>query len=72
MTSVDELKKQRDACIAATAGGPPQRTSNKFFGVGPITDITCDEADSRKMRFEFERWLERTYRKYDDKGNDII
>jgi len=71
MTTVDKLKKQRDACIAATAGGPPQRTSNQFFGVGPITDITTDEADSRKMRFEFERWLENTYRKLDDNGNDL-
>lgn len=71
MTSVDDLKKQRDACIAATAAGAPKRTLNKFFGVGPITDITLDEADARKTRFEFERWLEATYRKFDDRGNDL-
>ncbi|MEM9329684.1 MAG: NAD(P)-dependent oxidoreductase [Pseudomonadota bacterium] len=71
MTSAEELKKQRERIIAATADGPPTRTSNQFFGVGPITDITTDEADSRKMRFEFDRWLETTYRKLDDKGNDI-
>ncbi len=71
MAKVDELKAQREACVKATAGGPPQRTTNQFFGVGPITDITCDEADSRKMRYEFERWLEANYRKLDDKGNDL-
>ena len=71
MSSIEKLKAQREACINATAGGPPQRTSNRFFGVGPITDITKDEADSRKMRFEFDRWLEKTYRKLDDKGNDL-
>ena len=71
MTTIDALKAQREASIAATAGGPPARTINQFFGVGPITDMTTDEADSRRMRFEFESWLEANYRKYDDKGNDI-
>jgi len=71
MASIDELKAQHKACLTATADGPPVRTSNQFFGVGPITDITIDEADSRLMRFEFDRWLENTYRKLDDKGNDI-
>ena len=71
MTDIDKLKAQREACLKATAGGPPSRTSNQFFGVGPITDITIDEADSRLMRFEFDRWLENTYRKLDDKGNDL-
>ncbi|MEM7213946.1 MAG: NAD(P)-dependent oxidoreductase [Pseudomonadota bacterium] len=71
MATVEELKSQRQACLEATAGGPPARTSNQFFGVGPITDITVDEADSRKMRFEFDRWLENTYRKLDDNGNDL-
>jgi lactate dehydrogenase-like 2-hydroxyacid dehydrogenase/phosphoserine aminotransferase len=71
MTNTDALKSQREASIAATAGGPPARTINQFFGVGPITDMTCDEADARRTRFEFESWLEANYRKYDDKGNDI-
>ena len=71
MTGIDELKIQRDASIKATAGGPPARTTNQFFGVGPITDMTGDEAISRLMRFEFEAWLEKNYRKFDDKGNDI-
>ena len=71
MANIEALKAQRDKILAQTADGPPQRTLNQFFGVGPITDITADEADSRKMRFEFERWLENTYRKLDDKGNDL-
>ena len=60
----------RDESLAATAGGPPQRTLNPFFGVGPITDMALDEADSRSMRFAFEHWLEKTYRKLDDQGRD--
>ena len=71
MTSIEKLKAQREACLKATENGAPARTINPFFGVGPITDITTDEADSRKMRYDFERWLERTYRKYDDQGNDV-
>lgn len=71
MKSPEQLKAQREACLEATRHGAPARTVNPFFGVGPITDITTDEADSRKMRYEFERWLERAYRKYDDKGNDL-
>ena len=71
MTSLKQLKAQHEACLKATGQGAPARTINPFFGVGPITDITTDEADSRKMRYEFERWLEHTYRKYDDKGNDL-
>ena len=71
MTSLKQLKAQHEACLKATGQGAPARTINPFFGVGPITDITTDEADSRKMRYAFERWLEHTYRKYDDKGNDL-
>ena len=70
MASVQDMKTQRDASIKATAGGPPQRTINQFFGVGPITDMTTDEVDSRKMRFEFEAWLEQNYRKVDDTGKE--
>ncbi len=68
---IEKLKAERDASLAATAGGPPLRTQNPFFGVGPITDMARDEADSRLIRFEFERWLEANYRKLDDKGNDV-
>ncbi len=71
MATIDELKAQRQASLAATADGPPARTSNPFFGVGPITDVTADEADSRLLRFEFEAWLESTYRKLDDTGRDV-
>jgi lactate dehydrogenase-like 2-hydroxyacid dehydrogenase/phosphoserine aminotransferase len=69
--NIDRLKAGREAAIAATAGGPPQRTTNPFFGVGPITDMARDEADSRLIRFEFEHWLETNYRKLDDTGRDI-
>jgi hypothetical protein len=30
-----------------------------------------DEADSRMLRFQFERWLEQNYRKLDDTGRDV-
>ena len=70
MTTAAVLKKQRDASIEATKDGPPQRTKNPFFGVGPITDAAADEVDSRLLRFEFERWLEKNYRKLDDTGKD--
>lgn len=68
---IETLKSQREASLKATAGGPPLRTSNPFFGVGPITDGALDEADSRLLRFEFEHWLEHNYRKLDDTGRDI-
>lgn len=66
-----DLIKERDAALAATKNGPPKRTANQFFGVGPITDGALDEADSRLIRFEFEQWLEKNYRKLDDKGRDL-
>ena len=69
--SIEQLKAAREESLSATAGGPPPRTINPFFGVGPITDMARDEADSRQMRFEFEHWLEQNYRKLDDKGRDI-
>ena len=71
MASIQDLKAQRDAALAATAGGPPARTTNQFFGVGPITDLTADEAESRLLKFEFESWLEANYRKISDKGEDL-
>lgn len=51
--------------------GPPRRTANPFFGVGPITDAVADEVEARRLRFEFEHWLEQNYRKRDDKGRDL-
>ena len=71
MAMIENLKKQRLAALKATGAGPPKRTSNQFFGVGPITDATADEVDSRLLRFEFEAWLEKNYRKLDDKGRDL-
>ena len=69
-TSVDSLKKQRETSLKATRGGPPNRPTNPFFGVGPITDMTADEHERRTWRFEFERWLEENYRKTDARGQD--
>jgi lactate dehydrogenase-like 2-hydroxyacid dehydrogenase/phosphoserine aminotransferase len=71
MADVELFKTLRDISVKATEQGPPPATSNAFFGVGPITDAARDEADSRLIRFEFEHWLERNYRKLDDKGRDV-
>ncbi len=71
MSNVETLKAQRAASLEATRNGRPARTANPFFGVGPITDGAADEADSRFIKFEFERWLEQNYRKLDDRGNDL-
>ncbi len=71
MTTAAELQNQQEASIEATKSGPPGRTKNPFFGVGPITDGAADEVDSRLQHFEFERWLEKNYRKLDDTGKDV-
>lgn len=71
MAGIEDLKRQRLSALEATKAGPPKRTSNQFFGVGPITDITTDEVDGRLLRFAFEAWLEKTYRKLDDKGRPL-
>lgn len=71
MSVIEQWMAAREASLQATAGGPPPRTQNPFFGVGPITDMARDEADSRALRFEFEHWLEQNYRKLDDTGRDI-
>jgi hypothetical protein len=68
MATTDEMQKQREASLKVTAGGPPGRTVNPFFGVGPITNMTADEVDRRLTRFEFETWLENNYQKLDDRG----
>ncbi len=71
MISDTELHAERRAALDLTKGGAPAIPSNPFFGVGPITDATKDEVDSRLRRFEFDRWIEATYRKFDDTGKDI-
>ena len=68
MSTKTELQAQREASILLTAGGPPARTVNPFFGVGPITNMTTDEVDRRLTRFEFEVWLENNYQKLNDHG----
>ena len=70
-STVSNLVSQREICIEMTRNGPPARTKNPFFGVGPITDMVLDDAEGRKNTFAFNRWLEKNYRKLDDKGNDI-
>ncbi|MCZ4281985.1 NAD(P)-dependent oxidoreductase [Kiloniella laminariae] len=71
MPTIDDLKAQRAASMVITANGAPKRTSNQFFGVGPITDMTSDEVDGRRLRFQFDSWLESNYAKVDDRGNRI-
>jgi len=71
MAAVEELQKQHEAALSATAGGPPARTVNPFFGVGPITNMLADEVERRLYRFEFEAWLEANYPKVDDRGNRL-
>jgi phosphoserine aminotransferase len=66
----DQLLAEREKALKASRR-KPKPTSNPFFGVGPITDGVRDEVEARKARFEFEHWLEKNYRKYDDKGRDI-
>jgi lactate dehydrogenase-like 2-hydroxyacid dehydrogenase len=65
------LEAARQRSLDLSSGGVPTRTQNQFFGVGPITDMTTDEVDARRLRKEFERWLEANYPKLDDKGNVI-
>jgi phosphoserine aminotransferase len=64
------LETHRERALSASASGPPARTSNAFFGVGPITNLTADECERRLLRFEFEHWVEANYRKLDDRGRD--
>ncbi len=71
MMTVDVMLAQRQKALDLTKAGPPQRTSNPFFGVGPITDGALNEADSKNIRRDFERWIGKTYRKFDDLGRDI-
>lgn len=71
MMTIDVMLAQRQKALDLTKVGPPPRTSNPFFGVGPITDGALSEADSINIRRDFERWIGKTYRKFDDLGRDI-
>jgi phosphoserine aminotransferase len=68
--SLAELGDLLKNSLEHTSGGPPARTSNPFFGVGPITNMAADEVERRTLRFQFEAWLEKNYRKLDDRGLD--
>ena len=69
--NIKALQAARQRALEGTASGSPVRTRNQFFGVGPITDMTSDEMDARRLRIEFENWLEANYPKLDDKTNVI-
>lgn len=71
MMNIAQMQEQRLKALELTRDGAPRLPSNPFFGVGPITDATTDEADSRLRRAAFDAWIEKTYRKFDDRGNDI-
>ena len=71
MLTIEQLKAIRQISLENTAEGPPARTRNQFFGVGPITDMTCDEVDARLLHFEYQAWIENTYPKLSDKGDAI-
>ena len=71
MLTIDQLKTIRQTSLENTDEGPPARTSNQFFGVGPITDMTCDEVDARLLHFEYQAWIENTYPKLSDRG-DVV
>ncbi len=71
MTNIAQMQEQRLKALELTRNGAPELPSNPFFGVGPITDATTDEVDSRLRRIAFDAWIEKTYRKFDDRGNDI-
>ncbi|MBN9054895.1 MAG: phosphoglycerate dehydrogenase [Rhizobiales bacterium] len=71
MMNIAQMQEQRLEAIRLTGAGAPGLPSNPFFGVGPITDATTDEVDSRLRRIAFDTWIEKTYRKFDDRGNDI-
>ena len=47
MATTNDMQKHREGSLRVTASGPPARTANPFFGVGPITNMTVDEVDRR-------------------------
>ena len=50
MTNIAQMQEQRLKALELTKSGAPRLPSNPFFGVGPITDATTDEVDSRLRR----------------------
>ena len=66
MATTNDMQKHREASLRVTESGPPTRTANPFFGVGPITNMTVDEVDRRLTRFEFEAGLENNYQQNKD------
>ena len=50
MTTLVQMQEQRLNALELTRSAPPKLPSNPFFGVGPITDATTDEVDSRLRR----------------------
>jgi phosphoserine aminotransferase len=71
MPSIEQLRSIREQSAQLTKNGPPTRTSNPFFGVGPITDMTADETDARLLRFEYDRWIEENYPLLNDQGQKV-
>lgn len=67
----EELLEIRARALASTAEGPPAAPINKFWGVGPISDMTADDFERRMRRFEFEAWYEANYSLIDDQGKPI-
>lgn len=66
--TIDTIRQHIAAATQATAAGAPVIPSNPFFGVGPITDMVHDAVEARRLRFQFEAWLEKTYPKFTDQG----
>lgn len=71
MSSQEALRAALAAANEATRTGPPAPPSSPYFGVGPISDGTSDEADRQARRAEFEAWVSATYRKRDSQGRDL-
>lgn len=67
----EQLLAAKQASLHFVDIAKPMPTSNPFFGVGPITDAVPDEVSARQARLDFEHWIEKNYRKFDDKGHDI-
>ncbi len=55
---ISALQSKRDRALNASAAGPPARTSNPFSASAPSPNMTADECERRRLRFEFEHWLE--------------
>lgn len=71
MNHLERLTQQYQETVGKCNECHPIRKSNQFYGVGPITNLSLDEMDGRMKKLEFEKWVEESYLKYDDKGNFI-